>query len=73
MFRDAAALQDFVDYPYFKQTAGTCSTISLVRPPPKKASANPVINEAFAVDGSANVDAVVVAGEMLNMRHVERQ
>ena len=39
----------------------------------KKASANPVINEAFAVDGSANVDAVVVAGEMLNMRHVERQ
>jgi pyruvate dehydrogenase (quinone) len=44
-----------------------------VRPPPKKASANPVINEAFAVDGSAIVDAVVVAGEMLNMPHVERQ
>ncbi len=25
------------------------------------------------IDGSANVDAVVVAGEMLNMPHVERQ
>ena len=37
----------------------------------KKAAANPVINEVFAVDGSAIVNAVVVVDEMLNMPHVE--
>ena len=36
----------------------------------KKAAANPVINEAFPVDGSAIVNAVVVVDEMLNMPHV---
>jgi pyruvate dehydrogenase (quinone) len=30
-----------------------------------------VICEAFAVDGSAIVDAALVADEMLNMPHVE--